>query len=171
MNAAAWIAALALVGLAAVCVALIRFDLREHRLPDRILLPALAGVAALLVLAGALAGDWARIVGTIGGAAVLFAVYLLLAVLARGGIGGGDVKLAALLGAALGYFGWSVLVVGAALGFVFGGLWALVALRRGRGPGEQGGGADRAPAPEVPFGPAMIAGAWGGIALGFVGLG
>jgi len=170
MNAAAWIAALALVGLAVVSVVLILIDLHEHRLPDRVVIPALVGVGGLLVLAAVVAGDWARAAWVVGGAAALFALYWLLAALIPGAIGGGDVKLASLLGAALGYFGWGALLMGTAFGFVFGGLWAIVALRRGGGPAGPGREGDRTPAPEVPFGPAMIAGAWVGIVLGLAGL-
>ena len=71
-------------------------------------------------------------------------------------MGGGNVKLAGVLGLYLAWLGWGVLAVGALAAFVLGGLFglALIASRR----------ADRRTA--VPFGPWMIAGAWLAILAG-----
>jgi leader peptidase (prepilin peptidase)/N-methyltransferase len=83
------------------------------------------------------------------GAAALFAVYLSLALVSPGGLGMGDVKLAALLGLYLGWLGWAAVVLGALAGFVVQALVALVLLAIRR-IGLRG---------ELPFGPAMLAGA------------
>jgi leader peptidase (prepilin peptidase)/N-methyltransferase len=63
-------------------------------------------------------------------------------------MGWGDVKLAGLLGGALGYLSWAALIVGAFAGFVLGALVgvAIILARQG----------DRKTA--LPFGPFMIAG-------------
>ena len=60
------------------------------------------------------------------------AVYLLLAVLPGGGVGGGDVRLAPVIGGLLGWLGAGTLAVGLLAGFLVGGLAAvaLLALRR-----------------------------------------
>jgi len=135
--------------LAAVAVALAVIDLRVWRLPDAIVLPSY-GVGAVLLGAAAIARTdwWAAGRGLIA-MAVLFGVYLLIALARPGGMGLGDVKLAGLLGLYLGFLGWSPLWVGAFAGFLLGGLAgaALLLTRR----------TDRRGA--IPFGPFMLAGA------------
>jgi leader peptidase (prepilin peptidase)/N-methyltransferase len=105
-------------------------------------LPAVA-VAAV---AASTAGEFRAVLA----GAALVAAYGVLAVLPRSGLGFGDVKLAGLLGVALGPLGWDAVVAGTALGFVLGGGVALLLLVAGRANG-------RTP---IPFGPAMLAGAW-----------
>ena len=72
------------------------------------------------------------------------------------GMGFGDVKLAGVLGMMLGWFGWPEVVVGAFLGFLFGGVlgMALMAARRATRKSM------------IPFGPFMLAGAWTGLLVG-----
>lgn len=132
-------------GLAAVMVVV---DLYEHRLPDSL---TVAGVAAWLLCAliqAASTGEWSALLRAALAAFAVFAGFFVLALLAGGMLGFGDVKLSALLGAVLGWFGW--VVVGAALvvGIVLHGLAALVVLAITR---------DRKA--DVPMGPALIAGA------------
>jgi leader peptidase (prepilin peptidase) / N-methyltransferase len=83
------------------------------------------------------------------------AVYLLLAVLPGGGVGGGDVRLAPVIGGLLGWLGAGQLLVGLLGGFLVGGLWAvaLLVLRR---VGLRS---------SIAYGPAMCLGAW--LAIGF----
>jgi leader peptidase (prepilin peptidase) / N-methyltransferase len=135
--------------LAAISVALSAIDLDVKRLPNAIVLPSYP-VAALLLLVPAIAdGRWDGYARALLGMAVLFALYLLLALLHPAGMGFGDVKLAGVLGLYLGWLGWSQLLAGAFLGFLLGGLvgGALMMLRR----------ATRKSA--IPFGPFMVAGA------------
>jgi len=73
----------------------------------------------------------------------------VLALASPGGLGMGDVKLAALLGLYLGWLGWAAVVLGALAGFVVQAVVAL-ALLAARRIGLRG---------ELPFGPAMLAGA------------
>jgi leader peptidase (prepilin peptidase)/N-methyltransferase len=135
--------------LAAVGVWLAVVDLRTRRLPDRVVLPALGGGALLLAVAAAVHGDPAALGRAVAGAAVLFAAYLVLALLAPAGLGMGDVKLAALLGLYLAQLGWAALVDGALAGFVVQAVLALLLLATRR----------VALRGYVPFGPAMLAGA------------
>ena len=132
----------------AVSMWLIRIDVREHRLPDAIVLPSAAGIALLLGLA-----EPARIGRAAAAGVLLFASYLVLRLLVPGGLGGGDVKLASLVGVVLGWHGWAELAVGAVLAFVLGGVHAvaLLALRRARRDTH------------IAFGPWMLAGAWAGL--------
>ncbi|MGY1695430.1 MULTISPECIES: prepilin peptidase [unclassified Geodermatophilus] len=134
--------------LATAGVLLAVVDLRERLLPNRVVLPALAGGAALLCLAAVAGGAWDALLRAVLAAAALFAVYLTMALVSPG-LGMGDVKLAALLGLYLGWLGWPAVVLGALAGFVLQAVVAL-ALLATRRIGLRG---------ELPFGPAMLAGA------------
>ncbi|UDF14681.1 prepilin peptidase [Antiquaquibacter oligotrophicus] len=146
----------AFLALAAVSVSLALIDLDTSTLPNRIVVPALVTIAVLLAVAAALRGDPGAIIRALVGGAALFLFYLALALVSRGGMGMGDVKLAALLGLATAWVGWPALVVGAFAAFVLGGVFALVLLIARR-VGRRS---------SVPFGPWMLAGAWIGIFFG-----
>jgi leader peptidase (prepilin peptidase) / N-methyltransferase len=136
--------------LAAISIALVLIDLDLHRLPNRIVLPSYPVLAALLLLPSVLDRDWRSVLHAAIGAAALWAFYFLLMMINPNGMGYGDVKLAGLLGMFLGWLGWSQLVVGAAAGFLLGGVLSvlLLAFRR---VGRKS---------MIPFGPFMLAGAW-----------
>lgn len=104
---------------------------------------------ALLASAAAMAGEWSAFGRSLLSGVVLLAGYFLLALIAPNGLGLGDVKFAAVVGAFLGWFGWAEVAVGTVLGFVINGVVALAILVSGRG--------DRTS--DVPFGPSMILGA------------
>lgn len=142
--------------LAAISIALALIDLDTHRLPNAIVLPSYVVIALLFVVAWLLGAPGESLLRAALSGAALFAFYALLRAVRPGGMGGGDVKLAGVLGMALGWIGWGALAVGAFAAFVLGGVFglALIATRR----------ATRRTA--VPFGPWMIAGAWIGIAVG-----
>jgi leader peptidase (prepilin peptidase)/N-methyltransferase len=142
--------------LGAIGVALSLIDIDTQRLPDRIVLPSYPVLLVLLAGAAIYQQDWYALARTGIGCAALFGVYLLIALAHPSGMGFGDVKLAGLLGAGLGYLSWASLVVGAFAAFLLGGVVAIatIALRRG----------DRKTA--LPFGPFMIAGMLLGIFLG-----
>lgn len=115
------------VALACVCLAAMDFDV--HRLPDRIMWPTMGLLLLGLAVAALLAGEpqvWLRVL--LAGLACAGG-YLLLSLLslARGSLalGLGDVKLAGLLGAGLGWFGWQTVLVGMYAGVLVGGLYAL----------------------------------------------
>lgn len=139
----------AVLVLSGVGVLLALIDLGHRLLPNRVVLPALgAGVLLLLVAAG-LDGDWTAFARAGAAAAVLFAVFLVLALVAPAGLGMGDVKLAAVVGLYLGWISWRAVVLGGAAGFVVQAVAALVLLAARR-VGRKG---------ELPFGPAMLIGA------------
>jgi leader peptidase (prepilin peptidase)/N-methyltransferase len=146
----------AFVYLAAVSIVLMLIDLDTHRLPNSIVLPSYGVGGVLLGAAGFLGGNVGALVGAAVGMVALFAFYLIAALVYPGGMGFGDVKLAGLLGLYLGYLGWGPLSVGAFAAFILGGVFALalVALRKA---GRKSG---------IPFGPWMLAGAWGGLFFG-----
>jgi leader peptidase (prepilin peptidase) / N-methyltransferase len=146
----------ALLYLAAISIALAAIDLDVHRLPNTIVLPAyLVGGVALTVAAGA-TGDLESLARAAAGAGMLFAFYLVLALIAPRGMGMGDVKLAGVLGLFLGWFGWDALAVGALAAFLLGGLYGVILILARRARRTTG----------IPFGPWMLAGAWVGILFG-----
>ncbi|MDR2997588.1 MAG: A24 family peptidase [Microbacterium sp.] len=144
---------IALVGIGAW---LLIIDARTHRLPNRIVLPTLGGLLVLVGVEALITGDTAHLVGSLLGMLLLAGFYAVMRMVSRQGIGGGDVKLAAVIGLVLGWHGWQALAIGAASAFVLGALYALVlmALRR----------ADRRT--RIAFGPWMIVGAVLGIVIG-----
>lgn len=144
------------LGLVVAGVALAIVDLREHRLPNRMLLVAGPVVAVLLVAGVLVAGEPVRLLGLLAGSAGMFALYLVVALAAPAAMGMGDVKLAALLGAPLGTLGLSAWLGGLLAAFLVGGVVALVAVAAGR-VGWRG---------SIPFGPSMAAGALVGLLLG-----
>ena len=134
--------------LAAIAVALALIDLDVMRLPDAIVLPSYLVALTLLVPAALLGDGLAPIVRGLVAAALLWLFYRALA--RFGGMGGGDVKLAPLLGFYLGWLGWDALAIGAFAGFLLGGLAGavLMAVRLAKRKSR------------VPFGPYMLAGAF-----------
>ncbi|TFV52760.1 prepilin peptidase [Geodermatophilus sp. DF01-2] len=144
--------------LAGAGVLLAVVDLRHRLLPNRAVLPSLAAGTALLLLPALADGAWSAMLRAVLGAVVLFAVFLALALVSPGGLGMGDVKLAALLGLYLGWLGWTAVLLGALAGFVVQAVVAL-GLLAARRVGLRA---------ELPFGPAMLAGAV--LAIGWTAL-
>lgn len=141
---------------AGIAVALALIDLDVRRLPHAIVLPSYAVLGVLL----ALDGDPAALRRAGVGAAVLFALYLAIALVADGAMGFGDVKLAGLVGGMTAYLSWGTLLVGAFLGFLLGAV-AGVLLIATRHAGRRSA---------VPFGPFMLLGAWSGVlGAGYLG--
>lgn len=156
MDPAAVVVALAHLGLLGIGAWLIVIDIGTHRLPDRIVLPAVAGTLVLALGGAVFAGQSDRLLGALWGMLLLGGFYALLRALSREGMGGGDVKLAALLGLVLGWHGAQAFVVGAAAAFVLGAVHALWLLLTRRGTG----------ATHIAFGPWMIVGSALGVAAG-----
>jgi leader peptidase (prepilin peptidase)/N-methyltransferase len=107
---------------AAVGTLLAYVDARTRLLPTRVIAPSYVIVVSLIGLAGVLAADWHRLVGAALGWLVMGGFYFLLWFVYPRGLGYGDVRLAGLLGLALGYVGWSAVVTGMYAGFLLGGV-------------------------------------------------
>lgn len=135
------------LGLVGSVLALI--DLRVRRLPDALVLPSYPIGVALLALPASAEQHWGAYGRALMGAAALYGLYLLLALMYPAGMGFGDVKLAGVLGLYLGWWGWAEVAVGGFLGFLIGGLAGACLMACGR--------AGRSSA--IPFGPCMLAGA------------
>jgi leader peptidase (prepilin peptidase)/N-methyltransferase len=134
----------------ATTVALVLTDLDHKRIPNRILYPATVIALVLLVAGAAAEGNLSAVPRAVAGGGIYFGLLLVIALLARGGFGMGDVKLAFLLGTFLAFPSWDTLGAGIFLAFLIGGVASLLLLitkRKGRKDA-------------IPFGPPLILGAW-----------
>jgi leader peptidase (prepilin peptidase) / N-methyltransferase len=114
--------------LGALGVMLAAIDISVQRLPDRLVLPAFPLLISLLALAALLERNGAGLVRALLGGLALGAGFLALALLRPGQLGGGDIKLAGLVGLALGWLGWPAVMTAAGLGFVLSAVTALALL-------------------------------------------
>jgi prepilin signal peptidase PulO-like enzyme (type II secretory pathway) len=136
--------------LLAALVAITAIDLRHQIIPDAITLPGiLAGITANVATRHL---SWADVaLGIVVGGGVFFVII----VASRGGMGAGDMKLGAMLGA---FLGWKLAVFALMVGVVVGGAWAVALMALGlRGRKDA-----------IPFGPFL---ALGGAAAVFWGEG
>ncbi|HSL11833.1 MAG TPA: prepilin peptidase [Actinomycetota bacterium] len=148
-----WVAAL-IAALLSLMPAITVIDIQHRIIPNRLMYPALIAFPAYVLVAFAAGGDVDPIRAALGLA--IFGGGLFLVAAVSGGMGMGDVKLAALEGVALGALGLRYVGVAAAAAILLGGLGGIVALLLGRGRRSA-----------IPFGPYLAAGAvvaafWGG---------
>lgn len=142
-------AAVAYAALFWVLVVLTVIDLEHKLLPNRIVYPSVITGAVLLTVAAIVDGDLERLRLALWGAATFAGFLFVVAFIYPAGMGGGDVKLAILLGLFLGYSGGiGVTLVGMFLSFLIGAIVGVAVMVIG------GGGRKTA----VPFGPFLAAG-------------
>ena len=126
----------------------------EHRLLLNIILYPM--MPAALLISGFWPGGQGVVYALIGGVAA-FAIFLIIAIVSRGGMGFGDVKMAGLIGLATGFpYVFAALLAA----IISGGVVAIILLLTGRKGRKQG----------IPFGPFLAFGAvvsliWGEIML------
>lgn len=140
--------ALAVFGSATLALTLI--DIDHQLIPNRVLFPALGVAAPLLAIGAVIDGDGRYLIRAFIGAVVYFVALLIVALIARGGFGMGDVKLALLLGLFLGYRGWDVWAVGFFLAILLGGVASILVLvftRKGKNA-------------KFAYGPYLVLGSW-----------
>jgi leader peptidase (prepilin peptidase) / N-methyltransferase len=131
--------AIALV-LLALLVVITGIDLRHQIIPDVITLPGI-GIGLVANLATGRLPWLDPVLGVAVGGGIFFVIILA----SRGGMGGGDMKLGAMLGA---FLGWQVTLLSILLSVLLGGAIALVLLASGlRGRKEP-----------IPFGPFLSLG-------------
>jgi leader peptidase (prepilin peptidase)/N-methyltransferase len=122
-------------------------DLEHSLILNKVVLPALPLTIALFPFSP-LGQSWdigEAYLRSLEGAGLGFGIMLLVYIASRGGTGAGDVKLAALLGAILGF---PQIAAGLPVGFVIGGLVGMVVLvLRLKGRKDS-----------IPFGPSLVAG-------------
>lgn len=139
-------------------IALAVIDWRTRLLPTWYLAPAYPALVLLVVACGTITRDWDDLVRAGLGWLLMGGFYYLTYRITPRMMGYGDVRLAGLLGMALGYLGWGQLVVGMYLAFLVFGIppLLLAVVRRDRSILRM----------KMPFGPAMLFSAATGVVLG-----
>jgi leader peptidase (prepilin peptidase)/N-methyltransferase len=145
---------LVVLPLVPVGVALAVIDWRTRMLPTRLIAPTYAlTLVTILVAWLADSRDLTDLGRTALGWLVYGGMFFVLWFVYPRGLGYGDVRLSGVLGLALGWVGWSELLLGIwdglLLGGILGGVLALVTRRK-----------------DYPFGPFMLVGALSGVVLG-----
>jgi len=108
----------------AMCIEQSIIDYATHRLPRGVTFRAVIVGGPLLALAAINHDDNGRIGVMFASFVVTLALFALLAAFSKGGIGGGDVRLAPVLAMFLGWLGSSNVYIGLGGGFILGGIAA-----------------------------------------------
>jgi len=138
-------------------VVLTVIDLEHKLLPNRIVYPTFIAGWAGLVAAALIDGDTERLRSAALGAVVFGGFLFAVAFIYPAGMGGGDVKLAFVLGSFVGYAGGvGAVLAGMFLSFLLGGAIGIVAIRLS-GAGRK---------TQIPFGPFLALGSVIAIFLG-----
>jgi leader peptidase (prepilin peptidase)/N-methyltransferase len=144
-----------LLPLVSICVALAVVDWRTRLLPTKVIAPTYLLTVVLVLVCFAVTGDTDDLARAGLGWLVWGGSFFVLWFVHPRGLGYGDVRLAGVLGIALGYLGWGELLVGLYAGFLLGGvgggLLALLRVVERRA---------------FPFGPFMLVGALAGVTVG-----
>lgn len=137
--------ALVLIG---TLVAITGVDLRHQLIPDVFTLPGIAlGFVANLATGRV---PWLE---SLVGIAVGGGLFWVIILASKGGMGGGDLKLAAMLGA---FLGWKIMLLSVLVAVLAGGVVAVLLLASGRAGRKQ----------PIPFGPFLAAGGLVGLFWG-----
>jgi len=137
-------------------VALSVVDIKVGLLPRTILYPTAGLVAVGLVAASAVGHDWDAVGRAAASAAVALVVFFAIWWVYPRGLGFGDVRLAGMMAAALGWLGYGEVYVGFVAGFLAGAVIGVVKMAA-QGTGRR---------TRLPFGPALAAGCMVGVLWG-----
>lgn len=109
------------------CIFILIFvtDLEHGLILNKVIYPSLAIALVFTIVMSAVYSYWPLTFESLIGAAGGFILFFLIVILSRGGMGFGDVKMAALIGLVL---GWKSGLVGILLGIIIGGIVAIVLL-------------------------------------------
>ncbi|MFM6980167.1 MAG: prepilin peptidase [Micrococcales bacterium] len=141
---------IALAGFAVASLWLTITDMREKRLPNKVVWPLNAFLAIMLGIHGLLANTLDSYLRAILAGAACFVVFFALRFFSPKSMGFGDVKLSIAIGLMLGYLGWMQLLNGIFFGFIAAAIFAIGGLlaRKLTMKGS------------LAFGPFMLLGAW-----------
>ena len=142
------------LGLVAALVALTLVDVEHHRLPDRIVFPALAVAIPAVVVVSLVEGVPSAIPQALIGLVAYAGVLFVFALISPAGMGPGDVKLGLLLGLFLGWIDLYLVLMGLFFGTLLGAVVSVLVLAVSR---------DRKAG--FPYGPNLCIGAVAAIAL------
>jgi leader peptidase (prepilin peptidase)/N-methyltransferase len=134
--------------LLAALVAITAIDLQCQIIPDVISLPGILAGCLANVATGRI--PW---VDSLLGIVVGGGLFMVIILASGGGMGGGDMKLGAMLGA---FLGWKVLLVAVFVAVILGGTFALALIASGK----------RGRKDPIPFGPFLAAGGAAGLFYG-----
>jgi leader peptidase (prepilin peptidase)/N-methyltransferase len=141
---------------AGVTLTLVITDVDEKLIPNKVLYPGGAAAIVLLVIEAAVSGREDRLLPSLAAGAGYYLVFLGVHLLNREGFGMGDVKLAFLLGFFTMFDSLRIFLLGVFFTGFIGGLPAIALLVMRR----------VGPKYAIPYGPAMVLGAWAAIAFG-----
>ncbi len=133
-----------LVPLAVIGPWLAAVDFDVLRIPNRVLGPTAAATALVILSVSAATQDLRILISSSLGALVVGAVFGAVHLASRGGIGFGDVKLAALVAGAAGSLGVTAVWLSVVAGSLTALVWANACRRKGL----------------IPYGPWLMCGAW-----------
>lgn len=133
----------------AVALPLAKTDLRERRLPNRLVLPVLASAFLFTGLASAVLSDWSRFGYALLTSVTVFLLGIWLSL--RGQLGMGDVKLATALAQSLAWFSPQLAFVALVVAFLFASIHILVRQIKRKVPG-------RPSSDSLAFGPYLLMG-------------
>jgi len=142
--------AICLVGFAIATVWLSIIDIREQRLPNKIVWPLNIFITAMLGMHALLSNAMDAYLRALLAGAACFAVFFAMRFFSPSSMGFGDVKLSIAIGLMLGYLSWTAVVNAILIGFVAAAIFALVGLATKK---LQLKG-------NLAFGPFMLFGAW-----------
>lgn len=141
---------------AAASVVLLITDIDHKLIPNRVLYPTTAITLALLAVGALAESRTDRLLPALIGGAGYFAALFFVYLVARGGFGFGDVKLAFVLGAVTAFQSQRTVLLAVFFTGVIGGIPAIILLLSRRAKGSD----------EMPYGPPMLAGAWAALVFG-----
>ncbi len=141
---------------AGVTLTLVITDVDEKLIPNKVLYPGGAAAIVLLVIEAAVSDRTDRLLPALAAGAGYYLVFLGVHLLNREGFGMGDVKLAFLLGFFTMFDSLRIFLLGVFFTGFIGGLPAIALLLMRR----------VGPKYALPYGPAMVLGAWAAIAFG-----
>ncbi|MFG2056851.1 prepilin peptidase [Micromonospora sp. NPDC048930] len=136
------------LAVAVLGVLLAAIDLACRRLPDTLVLPALAVTPVLFAIVAAGTGQWGDWLRALLACLVSGVVFVGMALLPGGGYGMGDAKVSALLSWYFGWLGWHAVLLGALLPWLLNAPLLLALLASGRVGWKS----------QLPFGPALLGG-------------
>lgn len=135
---------------ALVSISLIRADLANHLLPNKLIYPALVLTFFSFFFYSIKLADVSIVFNSFLRFLTAFASGVLLYFLARGGFGAGDVKLMSLIGLSLADFPAQLTIYAFSFSFIVAGLYSLWIIVRHKISLRS----------TIPFGPFLIAGTW-----------
>ena len=147
---------LGLLILAVLTLPLIVIDISEHKLPNVLTFFGLISGIILATATSIVNNNFGILFQSVGLSLLAGFIFYILNILTRGGMGMGDVKLAAMLGALMAPFGPANLFAGFVFAFLIGSIISIALLISKRASRKS----------LIPFGPSMLFGSWLALCLG-----